>query len=246
MNGQERLPLAIAFLLLFPAISGCVEDSVDTSLSLDFSVDSLVGGEVQNLRIASSDRMSVLVPYLVYNPDTGYFQNGTILNFDASYSSHSIQLLVPPSGVKCIFLLSYYDRTEWPLRKTNESWNEWVERDGHLLGAENSIGARLKETNSTFSSLERTNVTTDGVEYQFLDILRPIRDSSTIEQGSLHGAGIVDGLTVFEMMEIIAVDGDFNDLWGPFTEPPQPDYTNALNYFSGQLSSYGYDTQIHN
>ncbi|CAI8268203.1 MAG: Leupeptin-inactivating enzyme 1 [Chloroflexota bacterium] len=246
MNGPERLPLAIAFLLLFPAISGCVEDSVDTSLSLDFSVDTLVGGEVQNLRISSSDRMSVLVPYLVYNPDTGYFQNGTILNFDASYSSHSIQLLVPPSGVKCIFLLSYYDRAEWPLRKTNESWSEWIERDGHLSGVENSIGAKLKETNSTFSSLERTNVTTDGVEYQFLDILRPIRDSSTIEQGSLHGAGIVDGLTVFEMMEIIAVDGDFNDLWGPFTEPPQPDYTNALNYFSGQLSSYGYDTQIHN
>ena len=79
-----------------------------------------------------------------------------------------------------------------------------------------------------------------------MDVLRPIRDSSTVEQGSLHGAGIVNGLTVFEMMEIIAVDGDFNDLWGTFTEPPQPDYTNALNYFSGQLSSYGYDTQIHN
>ena len=94
--------------------------------------------------------------------------------------------------------------------------------------------------------MERTNITTDGVEYQFLDVLRPIRESSTVEQGSMHGAGIVNGLTVFEMMEIIAVDGDFNDLWGPFTEPPQPDYTNALNYFSGQLSSYGYDTQIHN
>ena len=45
----------------------------------------------------------------------------------------------------------------------------------------------------------------------------------------MHGTGIVDGLTVFEMMEIIGVDGEFNDLWGPFTEPPQPAYTNALN-----------------
>ena len=49
--------------------------------------------------------------------------------------------------------------------------------------------------------------------------------------------GIVDGLTVFEMMEIIAVMEILTSL-GPFTEPPQPDYTNALNYFSGQLSSW--------
>ena len=45
MDGNEKLPLAIAFLLLFPAISGCVEDSVDTSLSLDFSVDVLAVGK---------------------------------------------------------------------------------------------------------------------------------------------------------------------------------------------------------
>jgi len=60
----------------------------------------------------------------------------------------------------------------------------------------------------------------------------------------LHGTGIVNGLTVFEMMEVIAdPDGDFNDLWGPFTEPPLPSYTNALNFFSSELTSYGYDSQ---
>ena len=246
MVSHNSIPKFITFLLLFPAISGCVEDSVDNPLELDFSVDFLVGGEVQNLRILSSERMSVLVPYLVYNPGTGYFQNGTILDFNDDYASHTIQILVPPSSEECIFLLSEYGREEWPVRKTNESWREWVDRDGHLLGLENNIGAKLKSTNSTFSSIQRSNITTGAVEYQFLDVLRPIREGSTVEEGSLHGAGIVDGLTVFEMMEIIAVDGEFNDLWGPFTEPPQPDYTNALNYFSGILSSYGYDAQIHN
>ena len=79
MVSHNSIPKFITFLLLFPAISGCVEDSVDNPLELDFSVDFLVGGEVQNLRILSSERMSVLVAYFIYNPDKGYFQNGTTL-----------------------------------------------------------------------------------------------------------------------------------------------------------------------
>ena len=236
----------IFFLMIIPAFSGCMEDSVEDPLELEFSVDYLVGGEFQNLRIVGSDRMSVLVPYLIFNPDTGYFQNGTILDFNTAYTSYAIQILVPPNSEECIFLMAEYGREEWPVRKTNESWREWVERDGHLLGLENNIGAKIKSTNSTFSSVQRSNITTGAVQYQFLDVLRPIREGVTVEEGSLYGSGIVDGLTVFEMMEVIAVDGDFNDLWGPFTEPPQPDYTNALNYFAGKLTSYGYDAQIHN
>ena len=164
----------IAFLMIFPAVSGCVEDSVVDPLELEFSVDNLVGGEVQTLRIVSSDRMSVLVPYLMFNSDTGYFQNGTILHFSSAYSSHTIQILVPPSSEECIFLMADYGREEWPIRKTNESWREWVERDGNLLGLKNSIGAKIKSTNSTFSSVQRTNITTGSVQYTFLDVLRLI------------------------------------------------------------------------
>jgi len=246
MKDSSILSKIIIFLLIFPALSGCMEDTVDDSFSLSFSLDTLVGGELQTLRITSSDRMSVLVPYLVFNQETNYIQNGTVLDFNSDYSSHTLQILVPPSSEECVFLMADYGRDEWPLRKTNESWREWVARDGHLVGLENNIGAKIKSTNSTFHSLQRSNITTGAVEYQFLDILRPSRDGLSIEEGSLHGYGIVNGLTVFEMMEIIAVDGDFNDLWGPFTEPPQPAYTNALNFFSGELTSYGYDAQIHN
>ena len=125
----------IAFLMVLPAISGCVEDSVENKLELDFSVDFLVGGELQTLRILSSDRMSVLVPYLIFNSETGYVQNGTILDFSDAYSSHTVQILVPPSSEECIFLMTEFGREEWPVRKTNESWREWVDRDGHLQGA---------------------------------------------------------------------------------------------------------------
>ena len=247
MQNPSMTSKVIAFLMIFPAVSGCVEDSVVDSLELEFSVDTLVGGEVQTLRIVSSDRMSVLVPYLMFNSETGYFQNGTILDFSNAYSSNTIEILVPPSSEECIFLMAEYGREEWPIRKTNESWREWVERDGNLLGLENSIGAQIKSTNSTYSSVQRSNVTTGSVEYTFLDVLRSIREGSSIEEGAFHSTGIVDGLTVFEMMEIITdPDGDFNDLWGPFTEPPLPSYTSALNYFASQMTSYGYDSQIHN
>ena len=63
--------------MVMPAISGCVEDSVEEPLKLDFSVNFLVGGEVQNLRILSSERMSVLVPYLIYNPHLYKLNNNT-------------------------------------------------------------------------------------------------------------------------------------------------------------------------
>ena len=247
MSLDASVSKLVAFLLLFPAISGCVEEESVEPLEISFSVDFLVGGEFQTIRIVSSDRMSVLVPYLLVNPETGYVQNGTVLNFNSGFESQTVEILGPPGALECIFLMSEFGREEWPVRKTNESWREWVDRDGHLLGLDGNIGARLQSTNSTYPSLQRSNVTTGSVEYAFLDVLRPISDVSTIEEGALHGTGIVNGLTVFEMMEIIAdPDGDFNDLWGPFTEPPLPSYTNALNFFSSELTSYGYDSQIHN
>ena len=96
----------LVFLLIFPAVAGCMEDTVEVQFNLSFSVDNLVGGELQTLQIISSDRMSVLVPYLMYNPETNYVQNGTVLGFNRAYSSHTIQIIVPPSSEECIFLMA--------------------------------------------------------------------------------------------------------------------------------------------
>ena len=244
--------MIVVILLVFPAIAGCVEDNSGSGLEISFSQDYLVAGEFQVLSITSYDRMSLMIPYLILNSETGYIQNGTILNFKDSYQTIGIEILAPPDNEYCIFLMSEYGREEWPVRKTNESWREWVERGGPSLVLEDNNGAKVKSTNSTFPSLQWSNITTDPVEYTFLDVLRPVRDGSTAEEGALHGTGIVNGLTVFEMMEVIAVDGEFNDLHGPFFEPPQPHpqygfhWANALNYFASKLESYGYDDQIHN
>ena len=245
MSLDASVSKLVAFLLLFPAISGCVEEDPVEPLEISFSVGYLVGGEFQSIRIVSSDRMSVLVPYLLVNPETGYVQNGTVLNFNSGFESQTVEILGPPGAVECIFLMSEFGREEWPVRKTNESWREWVDRDGHLQGLDGNIGARLQSTNSTYPSLQRSNVTTGPVEYAFLDVLRPIRDGSTIEEGALHGTGIIDGLTVFEFMEVFAdPDGNYNELWGPFV-PFDQNYEPALQFMSGKLSSYGYDAQIH-
>jgi len=246
MKNQRFVSFGTLFLMILPAFCGCMESDSEDSFNLEFSVSNLVGGEVQTLRITSTSSMSVLVPYLVLNPDTSYVQNGTILDFDSAYSSHTFQILVPPSSEECIFLMGENGREEWPVRHTNESWREWVERGGNNEGLVNEIGVRIKSNNSTFSGLQRSNITTGSVKYVFLDVLRPFEEGLSIEDGALHSSGIVDGLTVFEMMEVIGVDGDFNDLWGPFTEPPLPSYTNALNFFANELTSYGYNSEIHN
>ena len=65
----------VLFLMIFPAFSGCMEDSVEDPLELEFSVAYLVGGEFQNLRIVSSDSMSVLVPYLMFNSECHMYIN---------------------------------------------------------------------------------------------------------------------------------------------------------------------------
>ena len=45
MQNPSMTSKVIAFLMIFPAVSGCVEDSVVDSLELEFSVDTLVGGD---------------------------------------------------------------------------------------------------------------------------------------------------------------------------------------------------------
>ena len=66
MVNHSNTSKIVAILMLIPAFSGCMEDSVEDPYKLDFSVDYLVGGEFQNLRIVGSDRMSVLVLSLIH------------------------------------------------------------------------------------------------------------------------------------------------------------------------------------
>jgi hypothetical protein len=142
MSLNSPVSKVVVFLLLFPAISGCMEEEPKEPLEISFSLDSLEGGVFQSLRLTSSARMSVMVPYLVINPGTGYVQNGTVLDFNAGYDTHAIQILGPPGAVDCIFLMAEYGRDDWPVRKTNESWREWIARDGHLQGFDGNIGAK--------------------------------------------------------------------------------------------------------
>ena len=57
MQNHSMASKIIAFLMVLPAISGCVEDSVEEPLKLNFSVDFLVGGEFQSIRIVQTKKM---------------------------------------------------------------------------------------------------------------------------------------------------------------------------------------------
>ena len=98
----------VVFLMILPAFSGCMEDSVKDPFELEFSVDHLVGGEFQNLRIVSSDRAtrtagipvissSTRIPYdvdVVEGPITG----SALVYFDGDFPGVPESNKAPPQS----------------------------------------------------------------------------------------------------------------------------------------------------
>ena len=75
-------------VLLSTSMSGCFSADTDEELiepsNLTISPDTLLGAQFQTVEFSASSAMSVHVPYLVLDPDSGYVVNGTTLKFAES------------------------------------------------------------------------------------------------------------------------------------------------------------------
>ena len=245
---RERT-LFVGLLFLFPTLSGCLGVSLDDedvlSDSLNISPSVLTAADFQMVDFTAEKPMSVFVPYLVVNPISGYIQNGTVLDFSSNWDSISIDILVPPNNEKAIFLVGELGRNNWPLRATNESWDEWILRGATNQGSNNSNAAIRYSDNSTFLSTRPQQMNTIDVGYVEVPVSRPFRDDLTVEQGTKHSVGLVDGYSVLEeMIKITDEDTGYNDRWGPFS-PNDPAYEDALSYIASKFMSYGLDAEIH-
>ena len=242
---RERA-LLVGLLFLFPTISGCLGVSLDDegvlSDSLNISPSVLTAADFQMVDFTAEKPMSVFVPYLLINPSTGYIQNGSVLDFSSDWDSIRIEILVPPNNEKAIFLVGELGRDNWPLRATNESWDEWILRGGAQSGSNNSNSAIRYSDNSTFLSTRPQQMNTAGVGYVEIPVIRPFRDDLTTDQGTNYSVGLVDGYSVFE--ELINITSEYNDRWGPFTAY-DPAYEDALAYIATKFTSYGLDAEIH-
>ena len=95
---RSPLPVLLVFLMLSASIQGCFGSDDEGGLSakdLDISPDPLTAGIFQSVYFQADRDMRVLIPYLVLQPDTGYVQNGTVLDLKDG-EDDEIVILVPP------------------------------------------------------------------------------------------------------------------------------------------------------
>ncbi|MBP51296.1 MAG: M20/M25/M40 family metallo-hydrolase [Candidatus Thalassarchaeaceae archaeon] len=213
--------IGFALVIFSGTLQGCLTSDADAPLipaeDLEVSPGTLVGAQLQEVEIIASRSMSVHIPYLIIDTASGFVVNGTTLHFSGS-GVQSVEMIAPSNIDSAYFLLGQEGRIEWPLRETNQSWEEWF-------------------YSPEFNDSPYTHVQ--------VPVARENRSGYSPEEGSLHGTGIIDGLNAFVWLEEFAdPDSGYNQRWGPFTLN-DPTYMRAANFMQGELQGMGYDSQVH-
>ena len=211
----------LTIIVLLSPTMGCFSPDQESALipegELNISPDILVGAQLQDVTLTASIPMSIHIPYLIYQPETNQFVNGTTIDFDAP-GDQTIQIMTPSNLNSTYFLLGQYGRQVWAMRETNFSWSEWFSSNEFL--------------DSPYTYIEHPT-------------LREIDEAHTNESGARHSTGLISGLNVYQWLEIFSdPDSGYNDRWGPFTIY-DPTYMRAVDFMQSELEGMGYDSQIH-
>ena len=94
--------MLLVLLMLGASIQGCFgEDDVAlaSASDLDISPEPLTGGVFQSVHFHADKAMRVLIPYLILQPDTGFVQNGTILDLGDDQEDE-LTILIPPRAAE--------------------------------------------------------------------------------------------------------------------------------------------------
>ena len=115
--------------------------------------------------------------------------------------------------------------------------------EGSLLGPEISP---IRESNQSWYDLFESEPFVKG-PYSWLEhpVVRENRSGYTIEEGSMHGTGMIDGLSAFEWLEEFAdPETGYNERWGPFTLY-DANYMRAADYLQGYMAGMGWDCLLY-
>ena len=129
----QTLAFFLVLLMLLTPLSGCFGQQDDGFGSTDDVVITpavLTGGVFQGFTVAAEADLSVYVPYLMLNSDTGFVQNSTVIDLKAGESA-LLTVLAPPRTDTAVIMLGEYGREHWPVRTIEESWRTWIQRDGN-------------------------------------------------------------------------------------------------------------------
>ena len=238
--------VAIAFLFLMPALAGCLENESAGGISVDditISPETMIAGEFQPLVITAKKDLSVFIPNLVIDPASNYVQNGTVLDMRIGETQQLISL-APPRIDSTFVFLSEYGTVNWPIRNSNESWEQWVNRNG--MKEEGMAVTRVAPSEGT--SLDSLNLTANKgatVVPIRISVERPNSAAYSIDEGGLFSTGFVDGRTVYNNIARITDDSlgappDFAtgylDRWAGQGNLA---YEDAAQFLIAEMTAYG-------
>ena len=195
----------LVMLMLLTPLSGCFGQQDGEFGSTDDVVITpavLTGGVFQGLTIAAEADLSVYVPYLMLNSDTGFVQNSTVVDLKAGESA-LLTVLAPPRTDTAVIMLGEYGRENWPVRTIEESWRTWIQRDGHERSDNPGI-QRVPATNGTLDAVLPSNSSGGPVLAVRLPIERPMAPAYAEAEGGRHSTGVVNGRTTFNFLSSLS------------------------------------------
>ena len=197
--------IALAFLFLMPSIAGCLEDEKTNSVSANdiiISPEVMIAGEFQPLVITAKKDVSIFIPNLVIDPLSNYVQNGTVLDMKIGETKQLISLAPPRIDSAFVFLANYGTEI-WPIRNSNESWDQWVNRNG--MRDEGMSVSRVEPMGgNSLYTLNSTKERADNTIPVRINVERQISAAYSIDEGGLFSTGFVDGRTVYDSIARIS------------------------------------------
>ena len=190
---RTPLPVLLVLLMLSASIQGCfgAEDSnLVSAEDLDISPEPLTAGIFQSVHFHAERAMRVMIPYLVIQPDTGFVQNGTILDLGDDQEDE-IVILIPPRTDTFAVLIGEPGRQFFPIREGNLSWRSWVDGGMKATRGVEVVGA---ERDGGYLQLENSSQTGGKATVRLAEIERGVASGVAMEDGGGHSTGIVSGL----------------------------------------------------
>ena len=197
--------IALAFLFLMPSIAGCLEDEKTNSVSANdiiISPEVMIAGEFQPLVITAKKDVSIFIPNLVIDPLSNYVQNGTVLDMKIGETKQLISLAPPRIDSAFVFLANYGTEI-WPIRNSNESWDQWVNRNG-MIDEGMSVSRVEPMGGNSLYTLNSTKERADNTIPVRINVERQISAAYSIDEGGLFSTGFVDGRTVYDSIARIS------------------------------------------
>ena len=204
MGVRSSQALLLVMLMISAPLSGCFGEEEEGSGLVNISDVTItpklmVGGSFQPVTVSAGEDMSVFLPYLVIDEETGYVANSTVLDLKKG-DSVQLSLLAPPRAGLAVALLGEYGRNAWPIRDANESWASWYS-DGEHLRAD---GGAVQRTGNGTGMFNASATTGGAVNVATLIIQRPVAPAYSPDEGGRHSSGLVNGRTVYNYLHHLA------------------------------------------